>query len=196
MLDVEAQEGKIAYLYIVDLNTIMTTSLYVHFLLSALDAITYPPDIHDGVAIYNQSHLVVSINVEDNGFILLRYKGGIEACREVLQINARGKDRVSTIAKHNGRGDIHSGSRCSLHVCVIVVSSLYALAAKWCFHISKATLENFVACKTTSADIARLRGDLLNAFEGGYRASGKTRVVSPHHHRVDGISTQYSYFPI
>ena len=79
MLDIETEEGEVAHLNVIDLDTIVLSSLHVHLLLCSLDTVAHLPDVDDGVAIDDEAHLVVAVDVEDDGLILGGDKGGIEA---------------------------------------------------------------------------------------------------------------------
>ena len=79
MLDIETEEGEVAHLNVVNLDAVMLPGLYDHLFLSSLDAITSLPDVDDGIAVDDEAHLVVAVDVEDDGLILGGDKGGIEA---------------------------------------------------------------------------------------------------------------------
>ena len=52
LLNVEAEQSKSTFLYIVYLDTIMLSCLNCQFFLSPLDTLAYFPDVDDGVAIH------------------------------------------------------------------------------------------------------------------------------------------------
>ena len=69
-------------------------------------------------------------------------------------------------------------------------------ATKWGDDVVETTLERLVVKQSATADIASLRGDGLNTFEGSDGVTGKTRVVAPLHDRVDGVDTEYGHLGI
>ena len=74
VLNVEAQEGEVAYLHVVYLHAVCLASLYLHLPLGALNAVAHVPDVYERVAIHDEAHLVVSVDVEDHRFVLRRRK--------------------------------------------------------------------------------------------------------------------------
>ena len=193
MLDVESQSGKVAYLHIVYLNAVVLTGLDCQLFLRALNAITYLPDVHDGVAIDNESHLVIASDSEDHRLVASRDKDRFKLGREVLEVYARGKHRVTAVAQHDRRREGGSSHRGTLHLRIIKIGGLHTLSALRCLQFTETTLEHLVARQSATVDIACLRRQLLDTLQGRYRPRGKAAVVTPHHHRVDGVHAQHGY---
>ena len=174
MLDIETEESEVAHLNVIDLDTIVLSSLHVHFLLCSLDTVAHLPDVDDGVTIDDEAHLVVAVDVEDDGLILGGDKGSIEAGREFLQIHPWGKNGVATIAEHDGSRDVHGGCRGTAHVGVIIIGGLHAFAAERIPQFPETALKDFVPSQSAAADESGLRCQLMDAFKGSDGTGGKS----------------------
>ena len=76
----------------------MLAGFHLHLLLCALDALPDLPDVDDGVAIHNESHQIVAVDIEDDGLVLLRDEGAMQLGREAFEVYARRKHGVTAIA--------------------------------------------------------------------------------------------------
>ena len=181
VLYVESEEGEVTDLYVVDLQAVVLSCLDLHLLLCALDAVAHLPDVDDRVAVDDEAHFVVGIDVEDDGLVARGYECRVESCREVLQVDAWGKDGVAAVAEHDGRCDVGGGSGFALHLRIIIIGGLHASAAERVPQFAEAALEDLVAGQSAAADVACLWCQALDAFEGSDGARGKARVVTPLH---------------
>ena len=129
LFDVEVQGTIASFLNVVYLNTIVFASLYVQLFLGALNAVAYFPDVHQCVAIDDEAQFVVSADVENEFLVGCGLEDTIQAGREVLQVNARGKHRVTTVAQLDGVRDVNGCHRLPLHFGVVPVDGLHALVA-------------------------------------------------------------------
>ena len=150
--------------------------------LGTLNTLAYAPDINDGITVHQQTDLIIAVDVEDDGFVACGDEGGIKSCGEVLQVHAWGKHCVTAVAQHDWCGEVGCGSRCALHLRIIIIGGLYTFVTEWRLQFIKTTLKRLVTCQTTTANELCLGGELLDALHGCDGASGKAAVVSPHHH--------------
>ena len=151
------------------------------------------PDVHERVAIHDEAQLVVAADSEVQCLVGLCHKGSIESCRTVLQVYARCKDRVPTIAQVDGLTGILHRNRGTLHLGIVPIGNLHTAIAERVFEQAKAALIDLVACEGTARDIACLRHIVPNSVEGGDGMCGIACIVAPHHHRVVGIRTHHHH---
>ena len=158
-----------------------------------MDAVAHLPDVHKGIAVDDEAHLVVCIDVEDNCFVLRGDEGGIVTGGKVLKVDSWCEDGIAAVAQHNGGGEVDGGGWSTVHLYIIIIGGLHALTAERCLQFCKAAFEHLVARQVATADIPCLRGYLLNTFEGCDGAGGKAGVVAPLHNGIDGIGAHYHY---
>ena len=197
LFNIEVERSVASLLHVVYLDAVMLSGFHFQFLFVSLDAVTYFPDVNDGVGIHNQTQFIISIDVEDQGLVLCRNECAVKSCREVFKIYPRGEDGITAITQSDWRLDVDDSYRRSLHLGIIPIGSLDAFVAEWIFHVTEAAFKSFITSQSATLQIfdvgiwIDLFNFLCNAFKRGNRASGIAAVVAPHHYRVVGIRTHY-----
>ena len=94
-----------------------------------MDTLSGLPEVHNSVAVDQQSDSVVSADGEDECLITGGDECAVEAGREVLEIDTRSEDCVAAIAQFNGFCQHNSGDWCACHLYIVIISGLHALTA-------------------------------------------------------------------
>ena len=191
LLDIKIQGTVTRLLHIVDLNTILLTGFDLHLRSGALDALATPPDVDECIAINDQAQTVVATNVEKKVIVGLRYEGGIEPGRAVLQIHTRCKDGVTTIAEADGLTGIKHGNGLTLHVDIVPVGNLHSAIAKRIIEQSEATLKHLIPGEGAAWYILSLRHIATDAVECSNGMGGIAGIIAPHHDGVVSIGTHH-----
>ena len=177
-------------MHIIYLNLILFARFYLQVLVHNVDTLSAFPIIDQGVAVNDNTHLVIGRYVEVECLRAHRSERALIASREVIEIHSRGEDGGTTVALIDWL-PVHSlCSRCTGHVFVIPISGLHALLPIIRNFVVPA-LTQFVSGKSATGNKYHIVRLSLQALQYRDRLGGITAIVTPHHRRINGIGTHH-----
>ena len=129
MGDVKLDHGQRGDLHIVYLNLVLLSCLHVKLLVHHVYTLPTRPIIDQGVAIDDDSHLIVGRDIKMECLCARGAECTLIAGREMVKVYAGGKNRGTTVTLVDRFAMHHLRCWCADHVLIIPISGLHARLA-------------------------------------------------------------------